>query len=821
LGPIENDVKYYSWETFLQPTHKEPCSAYISDAGTAAFDAAIETRVRKTHVNVVNRTIIQPKTLLNSLLALGLGLESLLFTWDKPAKAFKEVIKNARGSGFSLRATQAVVQRFIRIGNITRHLRSSAEKIYATQSALPARVALASAVLAILNTIESHLLPKVASVQSLLQVQQLFQRPQHILDRIQDIIADTRIIKNDQQLASTLFQQLQRHDQEDNLLRLVMLHIVARVSRPSLELLAAWTGLSSHFVDYNWASLKDGFVEVLPKPSDLEGKAMDEYSYRPEGMPSFVSVDDGYSIFEIGKSIRLLRHHHPQHPLSDPARFGINPPVLEWRFEWRDMEVIASETHAYENAVTSAILSASQPPHISTTVVTGVDVPLLASVSASDKICDLSQGLLDIAERLDSPPQDLLDMPDALRQVILSHLENSNTVLASHDSIVFAPPLALTPLLSLQPIFSAQARLVNAATIRVLFRAHGLRMHLRLQRNYHLFGDGVFMSRLSSSLFDPDLSSAERQRGSLRLGTSMGLRLTGRKSWPPASSELRLALMGVLSETYTSSSLFKNSKPSHDELRDKRTVNLPGDLSFAIRQLSPEEIEKCMDPNSLYALDFLRLQYTPPSPVHTIITTSAMDKYDSIFKFLLRLARMLFVISYLPRNSAKETRLRMEAHHFVSCCASYFFDGVRETWASFERYLDEVEAAIASEDAAGAFGRHVSEGIESLRTKHERVLDQISFKLLLRGRQRQIMALLEGIFEIVLAYASNTGNSTELHNTFREKTHVFLTVCRGLVGKKGYGKTKHGGDEDENTVDRLVLALEMSGYYATEPREDD
>src|SRR6266700_2517773 len=112
-------------------------------------------------------------------------------------------------------------------------------------------------------------------------------------------------------------------------------------------------------------------------------------------------------------------------------------------------------------------------------------------------------------------------------------------------------------------LLNAQAHLVNATTLRLFLRSHQLRTHISLQRQYHLLGDGVFVSSLSSALFSPELETAERRKGTVRSGVHMGLKLGSRTAWPPASSELRLALMGVLSESYYSSRLYFSTVTKH------------------------------------------------------------------------------------------------------------------------------------------------------------------------------------------------------------------------------------------------------------------
>jgi hypothetical protein len=70
-----------------------------------------------------------------------------------------------------------------------------------------------------------------------------------------------------------------------------------------------------------------------------------------------------------------------------------------------------------------------------------------------------------------------------------------------------------------------------------------------------------------------------------------------------------------------------------------------------------------------------------------------------------------------------------------------------------------------------------------------------------------------------------------LYSRFRKKVSVFMTVCRGLSEKKGYGdrkvlnhktlaqETLFDGDSlaEENTVAQLLIRLEMSNYYVRTP----
>jgi hypothetical protein len=319
----------------------------------------------------------------------------------------------------------------------------------------------------------------------------------------------------------------------------------------------------------------------------------------------------------------------------------------------------------------------------------------------------------------------------------------------------------------------------------------------------------------------------------------MGLRLFGRETWPPASSELRLALMGVLADSWEQRSKAGRSLGEAGVGGD----SLPGDMSFAVRELSSVEMEKCMDPNSLEALDFLRLSYKPPAPLVPIITPMILARYDRVFRHFLRVLRLLFVTDQLFRGAAKSyssigkrddaarQRFRFEARHFVSGIAAYYVDtGIALPWRRFEAWLDGVEADVGANGAttvpAGGGGRE-DYSPERLRLRHDEMLDEIMQALLLRKRQEPVLRLLEDIFTLVLRFAKESeapepGNGvSSLYKDFRKKVEIFLTVCRGLAEKGAHGakaSSSAASSSDtsrENPIDRLLLALDMFGFYSS------
>ncbi|KAF2658172.1 hypothetical protein K491DRAFT_625122 [Lophiostoma macrostomum CBS 122681] len=812
-GPANKDTVFYTWETFENSSHANHAPPYITEAGPTAFDASL----RKDE-KLASGRVLKGDILLQSLWNLGLGRSSILFSWDAKARTFVPAVSDGRSSGLTLPCAKSLITQFILTGSTFLYLRAFVERTFASGTSIPARVALATCISSILSTFEDHLGSHCNDIESLLQLQNLFYRPRQILMHTARIVDAMKPAKSNEQLASILYQRVLELEEGNEDLRRLSIVILRKVSTPSMDILTEWAGLRLG-QDTVPTAERSGFVTV---EEDSEAKGPPEYNYNPLMMPHFVGPEDGSTIFETGNSLRFLQHHHPEHPLASPTKFGVKAPELEWNFTWQDIETVAAKANSYEESLRRAILEFSTGSSTAAKSQTGPALDMDIEKVETDHETMLRES----ANIFDQPPSyRSSSLPDELQVITSQLLSESND---RGPTQTFSPPIDLTSTLSFRPLLAAQAKLVNATTLRLFFRSHQLRLHLSLQRQYHLLGDGVFSSRLASALFDPERESAERHKGTMRSGVHMGLQLGSRDTWPPASSELRLALMGVLSESFHSSALYYSTirSPHKNNLRDdaidRNGDEMPGQLAFSIRQLSESEMEKSMDPDSLSALDFLRLQYVPPSPLNLVISSTSLEKYDYIFRFLLRLLRILFVVSHLPREfeDTESRHFRMEAHHFITTTSSYIFQtGIADHWTAFSSFVSNIETQLAEEDEAGELGTRVTSGLEALKSAHEQCLDSILFSLLLRRRQKKVMSLLEEIFDQILLFAKITRDDKDdrekqvkdLYAKLRGKIRVFISVIKGLTGKRGYGKGK--GTSEENTLDRLGVLLEMNGYY--------
>ncbi|KAI1436650.1 hypothetical protein GGR50DRAFT_650187 [Xylaria sp. CBS 124048] len=841
-NPPTPSAEYKTWEAFTSPSIPTSAPLFITEAGPSMYDAAIMNEYDPLRLKSRDHLVIRSKPYLAALVALTLGRGSVFFVWDEPKLVFVSAVAKMRISGYSTNVLQGLQDSCLQSGIITRLLSSYVQLTYKTRPS-PVKVALAKAVDLLLLAIQQQFGERGKQVKSILQLRALVEPVDTMLVHIYRLVQDAAQMKTDEDALSQVFRETEILETDHSFIRPLMCEILSRVTEPWVDFVKKWIGVKG---EEGFPLTKDGpgksFVKVqnVAKVDDTGFEFEErEYVLDESRMPHFIPPDIGMVMFEAGRNLRLLRTHHPDHPLCQiDTIVSSKPPGFKWLLDWRSIETLKSEVERYERAVLQKISSKSIG-HISQ--LEADVVPLaqgMLQVFGNDGT-QLESQLLASIQALDQPPPIAVaqDSLFSLLEKCLFPKDVQPQTIASDCDLHWS----LVPSHSFGPLVTAQAKLINREYMKLLFSVHDLRENLRIQKEFHLLGNGMFCSRLSHALFDPDLETAERKAGVALNGGIMGLRLNGRETWPPASSELRLALMGILGETYLPPSTQEAQHASNTE-----TPDLPGDLSFALRDLPPEEIDKCMDPTSLEALDFLRLAYKTPAPLSPIITPVILVKYDKLFKSLLRVLRMLYVVSQLFRDTSKMERksrevdnvwlrFRFEAQHFVQSMASFFFDtGIETPWLQFQIWLDGVESSLArpGKDIVGA--RVVSP--DEVREEHEKMLDRIMNTLLLRKRQQPVMALLEEIFKLILQFSRQVqlevsgkveGDASrviigDLFRVFRKKVEVFVTVCHGLNEKGGAtGRERRqvdGGRRSEgnaeNTIDRLLAKLDMLGYYS-------
>lgn len=827
---------YRTWEGFETGQQTTAVASNLGEAGAGAYDALLAWSVDPLKLKNVDVPAVDEKAYFSSLLSLALGRESLFYVRDGEAASFKSVLPKMRISGFSREVLRGVESQCLSCGSMMLELRKFTQAAYARQAG-QCRIALASATSEVLQVIQNYVALDTPPPRSVLQLQATVKRVAAILTPLARLHTQMRSSMTDNDILSLVHRHASLADVNETFVRGMMRELLSRVSTPWLDFFHEWIGLKHEVGPPLLASslgVSKWFVTVKAEVYvDDFGREVEDVGFRLDrkGMPPFVTDDLAHSIFETGRNMRFIRTFHPQHALAQPSVLSwSNLPRAKWLFDWDSVERLESRVAEYQNRLTAAIETSGtggRERHLYYDDARSdlPEPPSLQFFGLSEQ--EMESRIETSIQRLNQPLR-LTSSTDPIANIVQDHLHAKESE-ATHDA--FTPHWSLLPLLSFGSLAAAQAKIVNRETLKLLFKEHDLLGHLDLQREFHLLGNGLFCNHLSHALFDPDLESAERQAGVAREGGVMGLRLEGRDTWPPASSELRLALMGVLTESYSR----RNGDSSQS------TESLPGDLSFAVRDLSEEEIDKCMDPSSLEALDFLRLSYTTPPELLPMITPLILLQYDQIFKVLLRVLRMMYVTNQLFRDSHwtmrfhgyelrdEEYRFVREAHNFVSSVAAYFLGtGITTPWDAFSTKLSEIERSLYKSNS--------TEEVPSpaqLCEMHSKVLNRIMSALFLRKRQQPVLALVEDIFNIILKYAKISRSAeagtldheqevSQLYHDFKKRVQQFITVCRGLT-EKVHAESKEndgllsfgqsGGLGDESMIAQLLSKLDLNNYY--------
>ena len=750
-----NEVKLTSWDHFTNTQHVEQSTAYLSEVVADTFDAivAVTSKTQQTAALVLS------DVLLRSLYSLGLGRSSLLFQWDDKQHTFTRPLETFTISGCTPALVDDIVSTMISSGTAMRKLASSGQLLHNKASAT--NIALASAIRSCLAAIEQYMDEQRLSITSFLQLQQMHSPVRGLIQLLTEIVHMKKVCSTDTAFLESLVRAADQLALRYQQFRHVRNHVLSAVAQPLL--------LS---------------MEILAAPGSVSTNSPEQLK---EALSSLLSVDIAHKLQETMLMQTLLHEHRPERL----AAFGRDSPCAGSRlaFTWRELLQLQIEADHYENRVRSACVAIDARTHAN------FRQSLASEISASHDatISPFECRQLDLFA-------DALDPVDKLAQLNVHCLKD--VLLHSDLAIEYQEVLPL----SISPMLFARHRLLSYTMLSTLVTQHQLRSHLSLQHQIHLLGDGMFAARLDATLFDPDQSSGEGHR---KISTTAGLRLQARDGWPPASSELRLVLMGVLSESLKGSGL----------------AHLEDTISFAIRELSDEDVEKCRDVDSIHALDFLKLQYRPSNPLlEAVMSPESLEKYDRIFQHLLRVLRMKSVARSLLRDASNrhqhttpfaDHRFRIEVQRFILTLADYSQNiAVNRPWTVFESLISDIENKIDQQDYDGAL--QIGQSLENLKRRHEDTLDVILRGLLLKRKQIKILENVEEIFGVILRYAamlrkarSDTITMTEYRDAFRQNVCQFIVLLRGSEADNR--KETQVGNTD--FLHELATMIDYNGYW--------
>ncbi|KAK1818918.1 hypothetical protein LTR12_006725 [Friedmanniomyces endolithicus] len=775
LGDVE-DIKLtqlYTWEAFEKKSVPNTTrTAYLSEAGSEAFDAALSLEQDHESTGVLPRDVS-----LRALCSLTLGRSSIFFQWDEIEQSFTQTLNGTPTAGFSSLASASVTAELMEYAAMYRKLQdfSSYDKPRAVAS--PVVVALQRSIASMLEAIEERNLAQMSSVRSVLGLQAIIERPRQLLRllcSLRDAVSDP---STDEAAISSLSDTVHAIVATGSDFAGVLTAVLTRACRPWLESMA---------------------VELAKRP-DIEGRTFDASvatdctaGIQDDGL---LTAKDRTLFNETRATVSLLRSYLPDAvqyadelvalPTTGPDKCELPSPDIEIQ-EWLQLGEPVRNPRSGESLSEQGNWASYEAIRDRTS-----EVPSTSRSNSGDTVYATAITVLATSDDVAPTHEDGLDLERLQR-----------------------------PFDILRPAIEAQACRMNRVLLQYLFKDCGLRKHLDLQRAFHLLDSGQFVSRLSTALFSAETQSAERRRGMMPTAQTMGLRLGVKpgQRWPPASSELRLTLAGLLSEVYHDSSTMPKQGVAQDDL--------PGGLSFAIRELPEAEIELVMtDAGSIYALDFLRLQYAAPPPLDSILTPSAMQKYDDAFRFLLRMVRAIYITARIGKNDtwkqhrpweASTARFASEAHHVTTTLMSYFMDiGISAPWAELQASLDAAEAGLKVD-------MPVTVGINALRDMHHRFLDTVRDRLFLKRKQQAIRVAIEEFLTAVLNGAASLQSEAERGELSTAAANLVLSVAveklvrilQGIVDKPPKSHASGDSLDGDTIVVRLLLArLNWNGFY--------
>ncbi|KOS45427.1 hypothetical protein ACN38_g3661 [Penicillium nordicum] len=830
-----------SWERYQHRSFQEPVSVYFSESGPMGFDAVLAQQNTAKRDGVPTR-MVQTDVFIRSLLRLGLGWSSAFFRYKQRTNQFERHLTDIRVSGISSLALENVIENVLQCGTNMQRMRLFAQDPPAKCKELPALFTLSSTVAVITFNLEQQISNQSKNIASLLQIKALFHHCGDLIGVLAGIVGAAQRAVSDAEVMSIVMERAAFFAQKFGWMENLVHEIVIRVTQPWFKFIETWIGLRPEDAALKASMASDKTFVRLNTHDTVKfktGPARIDHIYQADHMPSFIPADQARSIFESGRSLQLLKQSHPRHPIARRDVLSRTGGLhLHCATTWADIEQIQTKAQEYESRLRAEIKRYHKgdlglQDSSSNVVTQGVDQ--IADTEVTTAAFELFD--IDDEKNASGPVTDYKALSKDDFKQLLDKARGDETENINAASYL-GPELASGLHLSLAPILSSQALLIDYSCLHLLFKENRIRHHLNMQWRFQLLGEGSFVARLSNSLFDPEMESGERKAGKVRSGVDTGLRLGSRDTWPPASSELRLVLIGLLGDCYFGSTNTEEDEKTHIQ----KDNELPGGLSFGIRELTDEEIERCKNPNAIEALDFLRLQYTPPEVLESLITARSLNKYDRLFKHLLRLIRMVSAVKGLIRDSTARGSLageshnvyqkfRVDAQHFVLAVSDYCFHiGIGSIWQRFQDTLTKIEHCLNRGDIDGTI--EAAHSVPRLRDYHEDMLDQMLFALFLSKRHVQAAKLLESIFGTILGFSllsradgigmrnESEGAVLHLYQSFRKQTSVFVNYLRNLEAGKATSKSMAKSGEffssrtDPTSVfEHLRVRLDVKNYY--------
>ena len=752
-----------------QPQSSQP--QYLSEADLAYFDAFLRVNAARSERGCPKYTV-QHQHFLQSVFEVGSGRESSLYRYDAELAEFVSCTEEFSVCGLSSETQRHFVKDAVQIGKVMRDLDTFTSESR-TQSL---SIAFSAAVSAVVSAVRASYEASRSEVTSLLQLHNLFERPAELLAALQNLLRIIGSYKDERDILVELVEQADILSARHIWQREILHQVLAQLFAPWIARIQIQSGLDARAL-----------------PSHVNANNIGQSS----GASQATCIGP---IEQLAADCRCCLQYLEEERIEHQSLNLANSTYsLAWEGSWHMVVRMQAEAEKYEDDGKIALLGRSDSKQpLPPTTNDG------ATADRNHNFWHLETHSVDRLDQelgSDAP----LAEPSRLFQLTTAALAPKTGELEGQMGHDLFPPLGQSLPLSLVPLLSAQSRLLSFSVLRLLFETRSILQHLSLLHRFSLMADGLFALRLSRALFDPATASAEGLRIA---GGTTGLRLPARETWPPASSELRLALMGILEESIQSDGQIG--------MQDEEGLNgsLLDAVSFAIRDLTPEEIARCTeDVASIHALDFLQLQYKPPQPLlAAVISSSSLEKYDGIFQHMTRLLRVQSTVAQLflkdvyecksSRNSRSVQKglargdrlrfqLRLQMQHFVSSMLTYaHHSAINPEWSRMWKLFNVVDDSIRRHDYDATIARAGT--LPQLQRLHADTVDRVYRNLFLDPRHSKVRRAIERMFDLILRFLPLCSS----------RSHLMITTT--TTPSSGRDDDKDGDRNDAETMQKLV-----------------
>ncbi|KAJ1974248.1 hypothetical protein H4R34_004787 [Dimargaris verticillata] len=426
-------------------------------------------------------------------------------------------------------------------------------------------------------------------------------------------------------------------------------------------------------------------------------------------LPGFMSRSLATSLIRIGHVLNWMRCHHPDHPLfsrlATPALWGrrgrsaafLDDVVI---LQWTEMDhqqarligllaqrlytLLPSDT---ARRVLAAVDSAAglMSPCTTTKLVPSLPVPPQTMLQYQA----LFNAQFNSAEL---PPRQLIPQLTQEQQVATEVLKHRRLATDASD---WQPPVALHAASQLTAVLTDQCRFLDGVTFCWYFHALHLATHIQRLMTACLLQDGPFKLDLDQLLFT-ELPQYVQDRQAYRL---QRLARPSRRS--RESKGFEAAYSPIKDSTTPSPDAKRSNSHSYDpsptkgshhhpywnyyyyarrrlmELtqtttdfaslaplqmhRASRTPLTPPTLDryFLFSLGFKADSEEYINPLSPGAFDFVHLQYHTPPALAVLLTPTLLDRYDTIFGFMVQLNWVSFAVTRLSRRLLTSSFMRL------------------------------------------------------------------------------------------------------------------------------------------------------------------